>query len=98
MSRKRTPEAVIGDEDYLIVKFTHDEALARELMAAALREQDDGYTSTTIARRLKCPQLRWVRCLGALPNSYAALEGWSYAYHEQQEKSRGAFPAVIFYG
>lgn len=93
---RRAPKAVIGADDYLIVRHTHDVELARELMAAAL--QEEGLPATGIARRLTRPQCRYVRIVPALPNSYAAAEGWPYAYMEQDHPGRGAFPAVIFYG
>lgn len=42
------------------------------------------------------PRLEWVRILPALPNSYAAAEGWAFTYQPAEPHTRGAFPAVVF--
>ena len=116
MTRKREPVAEIGTEDYLIVKHTHDVELARQLMAAALIDENgcpawddwparqhhtctDECTAVAMKhweQRLAKPQQVWVRVQGALPNSYAAAEGWSYCYWPSEQGRRGAFKAVEF--
>jgi hypothetical protein len=48
------------------------------------------------ASRLAKPLQRYVRHVPALPNSYAAAEGWAGTYHEHDQPARGAFPAVVF--
>lgn len=47
-------------------------------------------------RDLGKPQPEWIRILPALPNSYAAAEGWAFSYQPAKPHSRGAFPAVVF--
>jgi hypothetical protein len=116
VTRKRTPEAVIGAEEYLIVKHTHDIDLARRLMEAALVKAygcpvrdnwpvqqkhacDDECAVAAMkhwALRLAGPKPIHVRVQGALPNSYAADEGWSYTFVEVDKPGRGAFKAVVF--
>jgi len=48
------------------------------------------------AKRLNDPRQLYVRVQGALPNSYAAAEGWAYEYVEHDEPGRGRFKAVVF--
>jgi hypothetical protein len=99
VARRRELVAEIGDDDYLIVKYTHDVTLALNLMAAKLKSEwwdPPADVDERIARRLGLPVLRWVRCLGPLPGSHAEWEGWAYAFHEHDAPSRGAFPAVVF--
>lgn len=93
---RRDPEAVVGADDYLIVTHTHEIELATFLMRGELTMLGRGTDS--IARRLARPVTRYVRKVPALPNSYAAAEGWPYAFIEQEHPASGAFPAVIFYG
>jgi hypothetical protein len=93
--RHREPEAVLGEEDYRIVKFTHDIELATQLMLAKLSETyEDGQP---YRGKVGKPRQVWVRCLGALPNSYANAEGWAYAFHEEPGPRRGNFKAVVFW-
>jgi hypothetical protein len=47
-------------------------------------------------RRLANPRQVWVRCVPALPNSYAAAEGWAGTFDPAEPGSRGAFRAVEF--
>ena len=42
-------------------------------------------------RRLSQPEQVWVQVRGALPNSYAAAEGWKYCYWPSKQGRRGAF-------
>jgi hypothetical protein len=58
-----------------------------ECMNAAMKQWE---------RRLAKPEQVWVRFHGALPNSYAAYEGWSGCYCPAEPNSRGAFRAVEF--
>jgi hypothetical protein len=99
------PVAEIGADDYLIVKHTHDVEVARTLMTRELVDKNEfpgDAESLTLARReyfakrLSRPKQRYVRIVPALDNSFAASEGWTYAYHECDEPGRGAFPAVVF--
>ena len=93
MPRKRHPEAVLGADDYRIVKFTHDVDLARKLVYARLTEE----YGEEYGGRLGKPVQVYVRCLGALPHSFAASEGWAYEYVEEKPPVRtGAFKAVVF--
>lgn len=110
MSRKREPVAEIGAEDYRIVKHTHDVEQAAKLIRAALLAEhgcpgdgnftdfcaDDHDPHCPHRVTTGTPRQVYVRIQGALPNSYAAAEGWSYAYHEVSGPARGAFPAVVF--
>jgi hypothetical protein len=107
VSRKREPVAELGAEDYLIVKHTHDVDVARRLMTRELVEKNEfpgdpeGFTQARreyVAKRLSRPKQTYVRVQGALPNSFAAAEGWRYAYHEYDQPGPGAFPAVVFLG
>jgi hypothetical protein len=93
MGHKRKPEAYLGSEDYRIVKFTHDIDLARRLMYAKLTEA----YGADFGGRLGRPERVYVRCLGALPASFAASEGWSFEFHEEKPPIKsGAFKAVVF--
>lgn len=105
MSRKREPEAVVGEEDYLIVKFTHDVEEARRLMTREVVDKNEcpgdpeGFTQARrehFAKRLSRPKVTYVRIQGAIPGSFAESEGWSYSYHEVNGPARGAFKAVVF--
>ena len=111
MTRKREPVAEIGDEDYRIVRYTHDIDLATQLMRAHLKVyygcprdgEDDGCPILAPVgdcphewERVGKPEQVYARIQHALPNSYAAAEGWTYAYHEYEKPGRGAFPAVVF--
>jgi hypothetical protein len=100
MTHKREPVAEIGAEDYLIVRHTHDVDLATRLMRAKLIEEyvremgalaDDDYAPDPGKGR---PE--WIRIVPALPNSYAAAEGWEFTYATAKPHSSGAFPAVVF--
>jgi hypothetical protein len=47
--------------------------------------------------RLGRPEQVWVRCLGPLPHSLAAAEGWGFEFAEVQPPLKsGAFKAVVF--
>lgn len=111
MSRKREPVAEIGSEDYRIVKHTHDVELAIRLMRNRLVTEygcprygysdgcadfAPGPTNCPHDLNVGKPRLTYVRIQGALPNSFAAAEGWAYSYHEYDKPGRGAFPAVVF--
>lgn len=112
MSRKREPVAVLGAEDYRIVKYTHDVELATRLMRDRLvaeygcprygapegcKDFAPGPTKCPHDVSVGRPRQTYVRIQGALPGSYAESEGWSYAYHEYVDPGRGAFPAVVFW-
>lgn len=105
---RRQPVAEIGDEDYRIVRHTHDVDLATRLMRdrmvaelGCLRRtfQDTLHTCTD-----ECldeydpgkPVPVWVRIVPALPNSWAASEGLHYTYNPAKPHTRGAFKAVEF--
>lgn len=109
MTRKREPVAELAAEDYRIVRHTHNIDLAADLMRAALFAEDGcpdriQITCDKHASDDDClaaidpgkPVQRYVRIQGALPNSYAAAEGWKYQFIEHDEPGRGRFPAVIF--
>lgn len=97
---KRLPLAEVGDDGYLLVRHTHDVELARALMRSALSdsywEPNEAAGKAALEQRLIAPFQIWVRIVNALPNSFAAAEGWPYQYVEQKSPSRGAFPAVVF--
>jgi hypothetical protein len=46
--------------------------------------------------RVGRPEQVYVRQHYCLASSYGAVEGWTFAFHEQDHPSRGAFPAVVF--
>lgn len=93
MSKKREPEAVIGYDDYMIVKFTHDVELARELMRTAIKDMYNLGDDDPI--RLDDPYKCWVRIVPCLPSSYGYGE-YRFEYQHAKGPGRGAFPAVIF--
>lgn len=108
MSRRREPIAEIADEDYRIVRHTHDVELARKLMRAELRARngcpmygrEDGCRSA--ADEETCtheidpgqPQQVHVRIVPCLPGSYG-YGCWEFEYRECKP-GRGAFRAVVF--
>jgi hypothetical protein len=108
MSRKREPIAEIGCEDYRIVRHTHDVRLAAGLMRAKLLDEDGcpemdcdwgvwGKRKVCLHKRdLGGGEPLWVRIVPALPNSYAAAEGWKFTYQHTAPHAIGAFPAVVF--
>jgi hypothetical protein len=108
---QRAPGAEVGAEDYRIVRHTHDVELATKLMRAALLAATgcpgDGLSPDGFCKPLNnpdCPhpfalgnpQQEWIRIVPALPNSFAAFEGWKFTYSPAKPHSRGAFPAVVF--
>lgn len=103
----REPKAVIGEDDYLIVLFTHDLEIARKVMREELLKGDDTATddedylrerNAYIDGRLDRASARYVRRMPALPNSYAAAEGWSHSFEEYDQPGKGAMKAVVFHG
>lgn len=108
MTRKREPVAEICDEDYRIVRHTHDFELAAKLMRAEVLKADgcpgDGRDYCPDFRGEGCPHLVrlgkpvpvWVRIVPALPNSYAAAEGLRYTFNPAPPHAPGAFRAVEF--
>lgn len=102
---KRAPVAEIGDEDYRIVRHTHDVAEAETLMRAALGDhgeigccesEDCHTTGCTNVVKLGEPRQVYVRIIHALPGSWQREDmGWTFEYRECS-KGRGAFPAVVF--
>lgn len=102
--RKREPVAEIGAEDYRIVRHTHDIAEATVLMRALLGDHREVgcdercYTDGCEgAVNLGKPQQEWIRIVPALPNTYAAGEGWKFTYQSTRPRARGAFRAVVFW-
>ncbi len=103
MTRRREPVAELGDEDYRIVRHTHDVELARRLMAerltAELRaefgrhfdETEDAFSPADVGT----PQQVHMRIVPCLPGSYGDGEGWRFEYRHCGP-GRGAFPAVVF--
>ena len=91
---KREPVAEIGEDDYRIVRHTHDIELARRLMAEKLTAEADygTYEPHEVGR----PRQVWMRVVNALPGSFAEACGWKFQYVEC-ERGRGAFPAVVFW-
>lgn len=95
--RRPEPEAVIGEDDYLFVKHTHDVELASLIMAQKLvREGWYEYTQAARTYRLGDPKQVYLRILGALPGSEAAAMGWQWQVQEEDPPRRGTFPAVVF--
>jgi hypothetical protein len=103
-----SPVAEIGDEDYCIVRHTHDVDLAKQLMRGKWLEVNGcpgGPDFSFCVDESKCehapdlgePRQVHVRILPALPGSHAELEGWKFEYRECEPK-RGAFRAVVFGG
>lgn len=90
------PVAEIGDEDYLIVRHTHDIEDAKAIMATKL--VNEGLKPDEVVRRLRLhqPVQVWVRIVPALPNSWAASEGLRYTFNPAEPGSPGAFRAVEF--
>lgn len=107
----REPVAVLGLEDFRIVKFTHDVEVAAKLMRKKLWEENGcpgdvtGGFCTPFGRD-DCPHwetaspgshyLDWIRIVPCLPNSYGAMDGWAFEYQAAKANSRGAFKAVVF--
>jgi hypothetical protein len=95
--RRPQPEAVIGDDDYLFVKHTHDIELATLLMAQLLvREGWFEYSEAARKHRLGDPRQLYLRIRGALPGTEAAAMGWRCQVDEEDPPRRGTFPAVVF--
>jgi hypothetical protein len=99
VSRKRVPVAELGEDDYRIVRHTHDVEEASSLMRALLGDcTERGCTDTCPPCppvKLGTPRRVHVRILSRLPGSLAEAEGWAFEYRECQP-GRGAFPAVVF--
>lgn len=98
MTRKQVPIAVsVGDG--VLIKHCDDLPFARDLARAQLwsdaggRDDDDpdDYDPEE-------GQLIWCRILHALPNSWAAREGYTWHYEQVDGPSRGVFRAVVFGG
>lgn len=104
--RKREPVAEIGAEDYLIVKYTHDIDLARELMTQALVEEaawpGDPYSVVVarrerIAQRLARPKATWVQAQPVLLDIAVTEQSWQATYHcSYDQPGPSVFPAVMF--
>lgn len=106
---KRQPIAEVGAEGYRIVRHTHDVPRAVGLMRALLIEHDGcGEGACGVWPKLRSvvclhkrdvgkPVQEWIRIVPALPNSYAADEGWAFTYQPTRPHARGAFPAVVFW-
>jgi len=107
MSRRNDPVAEIGDEDYLVVRHTHDVALAAQLMRAKLLAEDgcpqwhtpeEQHTCTDAclpAAALGRPAKVHLRIVPCLPHSAGAAAGWAFEY-QPADPGPGAFPAVVF--
>lgn len=95
--RRREPEAVIADDDYLFVKHTHDPELAVLLMSQLLvREGWFEYSAAAVKHRLSRPVQVYLRIRGALPGSEAAAMGWRWQVDEEDPPGHGSFRAVVF--
>ncbi len=93
MTRRREPVADLGDEDYRIVRHTHDVELAERLMRARLDEEYGPPASGS--RKVGTPQQVYVRIVPALPGTPAEDMGWKFEYRHSKP-GKGAFPAVVF--
>lgn len=97
MPVKRVVEAVIGEEDYLFVKHTHDVELATLLMSQLLvREGWFEYTGAAVEHRLSDPRPLYLRIRGVLPGTQAAAAGWKFQVDEEDPPRRGSFRGVVF--
>lgn len=97
-TKTRDPVAYIGEDDYFIVVFTHDEALARDALLNEMRSLDmtESIAFESLTKRTLRSKKVWARKVPALPNSYAAAQGWAFSWHEYDKPSRGASLAVVF--
>jgi hypothetical protein len=95
--RRREPEPVIAEDDYLFVKHTHDVELATLLMSQLLiRHGWYEYAQAAVKYRLTRPVQVYLRIRGALPGTEAAFLGWKWQVSEEDPPKSGAFPAVVF--
>lgn len=109
MSGRRVPVAELGDEDYRIVRHTHDVELAERLMRQRLLNEygcetwhPGGPGAPLIDHdclaevRVGTPRQRWVRIVPCLPGSSGDMDGWAFEYRHADGPGRGVFPAVVF--
>lgn len=95
--KRREPEPVIAEDDYLFVKHTHDVELATLLMSQLLvREGWYEYSAAAVEYKLSRPKQVYLRIRGALPHSEAAALGWKWQVSEEDPPLHGSFPAVVF--
>lgn len=101
----REPVAEIGDDDYRVVRHTHDVGDAETLLRAKLGchseigccESEGCYTTgCTGVVDVGTPKLVWLRIVPCPPRSVGAAMGWKFHYWECDRPGRGAFPAVVF--
>jgi hypothetical protein len=98
VTRKRDPEAVlISDGDIVLVKHCDNIDVARPIAAALLRHEEGEGPEHNLAEFDPGPgTVIWCRIFGALPNSWAAADGYRWHYDRAAGPGRGVFRAVEF--
>ena len=97
MTRKREPQAVlISRGEAVLVKHCDDIEVARPLALAALDEEYGEGPGHYDVDDLGRVSVIWCRIFGALPNSWAAADGYRWSYGRADGPARGVFRAVEF--
>lgn len=96
--RKRDPQAVlISGGEAVLVKHCDDVEVARPIAAALLwHEAGEGPDYNPDEFDPGRGSVIWCRIFGALPNSWAAVDGYRWSYDRADGPARGVFRAVEF--
>lgn len=92
----REPEVHEVGEGGWLVRFTGDVSQAADLLHAHLvaEKQCDDLTQARTRWPATEGRFGWKRVVPALPNSWAAAEGYAFYYQDAEPGARGAFRAV----
>lgn len=95
--RKRDPQPVLIDGGTVLVKHCDDVEVARPLAASLLwHEAGEGPDYDPAEFDPGPGTVIWCRIFGALPNSWAAADGYRWSYDRADGPARGVFRAVEF--